>query len=478
MNSLNIIPIIPEIFLVITTMGFLIAGVFQGNKASNVICWSTIISLAIAGILILNASWDTQYSMHGMLIIDEFSSISKLLILIGLAASLSLSVQYLYQERIARFEYPVLILFAGIGMMFMVSANNMLSMYMGLELQALSLYILTSFRRASLRSGEAGTKYFILGALSSGILLFGISLIYGYTGTLDFTKIADTLNGLEAMPPGFTIGMVFVLAALAFKISAAPFHMWTPDVYQGAPTSVTAFFAIVPKIAAIALLIRLLLGPFAAASDQWLQILHFICVASLLFGSFGGIQQQNIKRLFAYSSINNIGYLLIGIVAGSQLGISAVIMYLLIYIAMTTGCFAIILCMRKDGLAVENIKDLSGLSENHPVLAYSFATLLFAMSGLPPLAGFFGKLFIFNAAIANGHYALAILGVLASVIAAYYYLRIVKIMFFDKAGDSFDKEFGIGIKLMLLFSIIFTVGFIFMPTYIMAFADVAAASLF
>jgi len=474
----NISFVAPEIFLIITAIGFLLVGIIQGNKATNILCWSSIMSFAIAAILLLYASWETHYTLGGMIVSNEFSSVIKLIILLGLIVSTALSTQYIYEERIARHEYPVLLILAGVGMMFMISANNMLALYMGLELQSLSLYILTAFQRNAARSGEAATKYFILGALSSGLMLFGISLIYGFSGSLDYLLIAQSLESMSAIPPGFTIGMVFIIAAIAFKISAAPFHMWTPDVYQGAPTSVTAFFAIVPKIAALALLIRLAFGPFAAAHDQCSQVLYLLAIASLLFGAFGGIAQKNIKRLMAYSSINHMGYMLIGLVAGANVGIEAVILYLLIYLITTSGVFALILCMRKEGIAVDSIKNLSGLSQSHPAFAYAMAILLFSLSGLPPLAGFFGKLFIFNAAVAQGYYLLAVLGVLTSVVAAFYYLRIVKIMFFDKPIDTLDDGVGIERRLVLIGSLIFVVGFIFAPTYVITFAKAAAASLF
>ncbi len=478
MDNLNIMILLPEIFLAITAMGFLIAGVFQGNRATDVLCWSSCLSFVIATVLLLRIDWTTQYMLNDMLVSDAFSNVLKILILLGLMASLALSVKFLYQERIARFEYPVLVIFAGIGMMLMVSANNMLSLYMALELQALSLYVLAAFHRNSLRSGEAAAKYFILGALSSGMLLFGISLIYGFTGSLDFLVIQETLGSLEMMPPGFTVGMVFVIAALVFKISAAPFHMWTPDVYQGAPTSVTAFFAIVPKIAALGLLIRLLFVPFEAAEDQWVQILYFVSIASLVVGSFAAIAQTNIKRLFAYSSIGNMGYALIGVIAGTVEGVGAVLVFMLIYMFMTAGSFAIVLCMRRDGIAVEKISDLAGLSKRQPILAYAMAALMFSMSGIPPFAGFFGKLFIFQAAITSEFYVLAVLGIVASVVAAYYYLRIIKVMFFDEPADAFDQGMSFEKRIVLLISIIFIIGFIFRPNTIFDGAMTAAQTLF
>ena len=477
-ETLNIMLVMPEIFIAVMAMVFLMLGVFQGNKSTDVLCWAASFCFVITSYLILQTNWDTQFALNNMLVIDSFSSVMKLIIIIGLIASLGLSVKYLHQERISRFEYPVLMMFAGVGMMLMVSANNMLALYMGLELQSLSLYVLAAFHRNSLKSGEAAAKYFILGALSSGMLLFGISLIYGFVGSLDFATIQKTLSGLESVPPGFTVGMVFVLAALVFKISAAPFHMWTPDVYQGAPTSITAFFAIVPKVAALALIIRLLYVPFAPVADQWTQILYFVSIMSLLFGAFAGIAQSNIKRLFAYSSIGNMGYVLIGLIAGTELGVSSVIVFILIYMIMTAGSFAVILCMRRDGIAVENISDLSGISKNQPILAYIMAALMFSMSGIPPFAGFFGKLFVFNAAVASGHYTLAVIGVLASVVAAFYYLRIIKVMFFDEPAEPFDKEIDIEKRLVLLFSLAFIIGFIFKPMFVLSIAQSAASSLF
>ncbi|MCK5384735.1 MAG: NADH-quinone oxidoreductase subunit NuoN [Alphaproteobacteria bacterium] len=474
----NLSLIAPEIFLIVTAIGYLLVGAIQGNKATNVLCWSAILCFAISAVLLIYTSWDTYFVLGGVLVNNAFSNLIKLIILLGLIVSTALSTQYLYQERLARHEYPVLLILAGVGMMFMVSANNMLALYMGMELQSLSLYVLTAFQRNSVRSGEAGIKYFILGALSSGLMLFGISLIYGFSGSLDFQLIGQSIDNMDAIPPGLTIGMVFVIAAIAFKISAAPFHMWTPDVYHGAPTGVTAFFDLVPKVAALAVLIRLMLGPFAGAYEQWEQILYLLALASLLFGAFGGIAQENIKRLMAYSSIHHMGYMLIGVIVNSDIGIAAVILYLSIYLVTTAGVFAVILCMRKEGLAVNRISDLSGLSKNHPVLAYAMAILLFSMSGLPPAAGFFGKLFIFNAAIAHGYYTLAVLGVLASVVAAYYYLRIIKIMFFDKPLDALDDDIGVERKLVLLGALVFVVGFIFTPDTFITFANAVAASLF
>ncbi len=477
MNDFNIMLLLPEIFLVLTAMGFLMAGVFQGNRSTDVLTWSSCISVMIAGVLLLRGDWATMHILNNMLVIDSFGNIMKVLILIGIFCSLAISVQYIYQERIARFEYPVLILMAGIGMLLMVSANNMLSLYMALELQSLSLYVLAAFHRNSIRSSEAAAKYFILGALSSGMLLFGISLIYGFTGSFDFQQIQSVINEQQLIHPGFIVGMVFVLAAMAFKISAVPFHMWTPDVYQGAPSCVTAFFAIVPKIAALGLLCRLLFVPFEGATEEWTQILYFVSLASLVVGSFAGLIQKNIKRLIAYSSIGNMGYALIGLVASSAMGVEAVVVYLLIYMIMTAGTFSIILNLRKDGLAVEYISDLSGFSKTHPVQAYCLAFLMFSMAGIPPFAGFFGKLFIFQAAVASEFYVLAALGICASVVSAFYYLRIIKVMFFDDVVDPLDKHISLEPRIILLLSMIFIIGFIFWPNFVVDSAAVSVSSL-
>ncbi len=478
MDDFNLIPLLPEIFMAIVGMGLLLVGASQGNQSTRVICWASAIGMVIAGLVLLSLSWETQTVLGGMFKFDKFAGFMKLMILLGLLASLALSVRYIIDEGMERFEYPVLIIFAGIGMMVMVSANNLLSLYMGLELQSLSLYVLAAFYRSSGRSAEAGIKYFLLGALSSGLLLFGISLIYGFTGSVDFDVIGSALGGLDVAPIGFTFGLVFLLAGLAFKISAAPFHMWTPDVYQGAPTSVTAFFAMVPKVAAFGLLMRLLFEPFAAVSDQWVQIIYFLSLFSMVIGAFAALVQDDLKRLLAYSSIGNMGYALIGLVAGTPEGAGAVVLYLFIYMIMTAGVFSIVLSMRRQGMAVTSIKDLSGLSKTSPAMAYAMFILMFSMSGIPPLAGFFGKLLVFNAAVAQGYYVLAVLGVLTSVVAAYYYLRIVKVMFFDDAADAFDEDDSFARRAVLFVSVIFVMGFVFKPSVFMVSTLSAVATLF
>ena len=477
-DDFNLIPLLPEIFLSLVAMGLLIVGAFHGNMSTRVICWNSSAALLIASVILLSISWSYDTVLNGLFVMDEFAGFLKLLIIIGLIASLALSVRYIQQEGMERFEYPVLVLLAGIGMMLMVSANNFLSLYMALELQSLSLYVLAAFQRNAVRSSEAGIKYFILGALSSGMLLFGISLIYGFTGSVDFEVIGQTLSSSDSLAFGIIFGLVFILAGMAFKISAVPFHMWTPDVYQGAPSSVTALFAIVPKIAAMGLLIRLLFEPFMALSEQWVQIIYFIALLSMFVGAFAGIAQEDVKRLLAYSSIGNMGYALIGLVAGTADGAGAVVLYLMIYMIMTAGVFAVVLCMRRQGLSVKKITDLSGLSQHSPGLAYSMAILMFSLSGIPPAAGFFGKLVVFNAAVAQGYYILAVIGILTSVVAAYYYLRIIKVMFFDEPVDKFDGEIPFARQVVLFISVIFVVFFAVKPSIFIDSSLSAATALF
>ena len=478
MIGFDLLPLFPEIFLALSGMACLILGAWRGNSSTGFIFMLGGVSYVAAMMILLLASWGDAVVLNGMFRFDNFAGFMKLIILTGLLASSLLSVKYLEDEGIGRFEYPVLMTFAGIGMLLMVSANNLLALYMALELQSLSLYVLAAFRRGSLQSSEAGVKYFSLGALSSGMVLFGISLIYGFTGTLDYGVLAATLAPMHSIPIGITFGIVFLLAGLAFKISAVPFHMWTPDVYQGAPTSVTAFFAIVPKVAAMALLMRLLFEPFAAASAQWEQIIWFLSAASMVVGAFAAIAQENIKRLLAYGSIGNMGYALIGVVAANSTGAGATVLYLMIYLVMTAGAFAVILNMRRDGRALENISDLGGLSQTRPALAYVMAILMFSMSGIPPMAGFFSKLVIFQAAIQQGQYVLAVLGVMTSVVAAYYYLRIIKVMFFDAATPAFDTSVSAARRAVMVFSVVFILGFVLKPSLAIIMTKNAASVLF
>lgn len=472
----SLMPILPELFLAVAGMILLIVGVFRGNGGTRIISNATICVFIIAVLIMLGQHPDGTPILNGMFVQDHFTFFMKMLVMGGLIASVALSVQYLYQEDVIRFEYPILVLFSGIGMLMMVSANDMLSLYVGLELQSLSLYVLAAIRRNHVRSAEAGMKYFVLGAISSGMLLFGISLIYGFTASTNFDLINATLS--DEITLGAVIGFVFILAGVAFKISAVPFHMWTPDVYEGAPTSVTAFFAIVPKVAAFALIIRLLFIPFASINEQWFQMVWLLSFLSMMVGAFAALRQDNVKRLMAYSSIGNMGYALIGVVAGGEAGLASALVYLTIYMVMTAGVFGIILCMRRDGVAVEKISDLAGLSRHSPWLAYSLAILMFSMSGIPPMAGFFGKFMVFQAAMGSGLYVLGVLGVLSSVVAAYYYLRIIKVMFFDEPAEAFDGTIEFPRKLVIGLSVLIVLLFILNPSPLIEVTQSAVTSLF
>ena len=475
-NPISLAPILPELFMAVAGMVLLVAGVFRGNEGTRFITWATIGVLIMAGFVLAGEVPNGVPVLNDMFVLDSFAYYMKFLVIGGLVVSLMLAIQYLDQERMAKFEYPLIVLFSGVGMLLMISANDMLAMYMGLELQSLSLYILASIKREHVKSAESGMKYFVLGAISSGILLFGISLIYGYTASTNFEVIANSLA--KDVSIGAVLGFVFVLAGLSFKISAVPFHMWTPDVYEGAPTSVTALFAIVPKVAALALIVRVLFVPFMALSEQWFQMVWFLSFASMMVGAFAALRQENIKRLMAYSSIGNMGYVLIGIVAGGDAGISSMLVYLTIYMVMTAGVFGIILCMRLEGVSVQSISDLAGLSQHRPFLAYSMAILMFSMSGIPPMAGFFGKFMIFQSAVESGLYTLAVLGVLSSVVAAYYYLRIIKTMFFDTPAEKFDTTIELSRRLVILFSVLLTLGFVLYPSLLVETAEIAVGSLF
>lgn len=476
-NTLN--PIMPEMIVIITGLLMLLYGAFRGNSGFGLVTTLCVGVVAVAIAHLIHAPSDTQQIFGGMLVVDTFSQSFKVLILGGLAISMLLAFDWLKENAQVRFEFPLLMLLSGVGMMFMVSANDLLSLYVSLELSSLCLYVLAAIRRENAASSEAGIKYFILGALSSGLLLFGISLVYGYAGSVSYTAIQATLSSLEGQAPvGVVLGMVFILAGMAFKVSAVPFHMWTPDVYQGAPTPVTAFFAIVPKVAALAMMSRLLCQPFLPLLQDWSQIVTFMAVASMVWGAFAAIAQENIKRLIAYSSIANMGYALLGILAAQQGGIAAVMLYAGIYMVMTAGTFAIILCLRRSGESVENISDLAGLSKTSPFVAYCMAAMMFSMSGIPPLAGFFGKLFIFQTAVAAQYYTVAVIGVLASVVGAYYYLRIIKVMFFDEPVGGFDKDGSVLRRNIALVSVALILIFCVMPSGVLEQAQVAAVSLF
>lgn len=426
--------VLPEIVVALGAMALLMTGVFQkqDDKSGETIGWLGVGVLAFAALLVALQPAASSFHFNDAFVSDAFARFMKLLVLAGSAVALMLSFEYMRTHRAMIFELPVLVLLATAGMMMMVSAGDLIALYLGLELQSLALYVMASIRRDSVKSSEAGLKYFVLGALSSGMLLYGASLIYGFTGSTNFQLIAGAAKAAGGQASvGLTIGLVFLLVGIAFKISAVPFHMWTPDVYEGAPTPITAFFAAAPKMAAMALLLRVLGTAFPGLAQQWQQIIVFLAIASMLLGAFAAIGQTNIKRLMAYSSIGHIGFALVGLAANSQDGVRGVLFYMAIYLIMTLGTFACILAMRRKDEMVEDIEELSGLAVTNLPMAFVLAMLMFSLAGIPPLAGFFAKLYVLAPAINAGLYTLAVIGVVASVIGAYYYLRIVKLMFFD-----------------------------------------------
>ncbi len=484
----NLIPALPEIFLAVASMLLLITGVFSREKqGARTVGYGSIIVLIIAMVFVVLVTDGRVLTFGGSFVTDTFAVFIKVLILIAAAAAILMSRSYLEDHSINRFEFPVLILLATLGMLMMVSANDLIALYLGLELQSLSLYVIASFQRDSTRSAEAGLKYFILGAVASGLLLYGMTLVYGFSGTINFdvlSKLFSDSNG-EA-PVGVVVGVVFIIAGLSFKISAVPFHMWTPDVYEGAPTPVTALFAVAPKIAAMGIFIRVMTGPFGDLSEQWQQIIIFISIASMVLGAFAAINQKNIKRLMAYSSIGHMGYALIGLAVVGQTdspevqsdGLNGMLVYLAIYMVMNLGTFACILLMKKDGRMVEDIDDLAGLSKINPALAAVLTIFMFSMAGIPPLAGFLGKLYVFQSAIQAELFGLAIIGVLASVVGAYYYLRIVKVMYFDQPEDGLDGPIGLEMKFILVVTGVVILLFIFLPGPLLSGAEAASAALF
>ncbi len=437
MLSENISVVAPEITLAVLAMAFLMWGAFSRRDASAPILWASVAALTLAGLWVGFQPEGTRLAFDASFVSDGFARFAKVLLLFGAAASLALAKDYLQRTDLLKFEFPVLILLACVGMMTMVSARDLIVLYVGLELQSLAFYVIAAFRRDSLRSTEAGLKYFVLGALSSGLLLYGASLTYGYAGTTTFAGITLAI-GEETLPLGLLFGLVFLSAGMAFKVSAAPFHMWTPDVYEGSPTPVTLFFATAPKVAAAAMFARVLFDGFGGAVDDWQQILVFLSVASMFLGAVAAIGQRNIKRLMAYSSINHMGFALMGLAAGTEQGAQALLIYLAIYVTMNVGTFAFILNMQKDGKPVTDIGALGLYSQVAPARAAALAVLMFSMAGVPPLVGFFGKFYVLAAAIEAGLIWFAVAGVIASVIAAYYYLRIVYLMYFGQASDALD----------------------------------------
>ena len=454
--------IFSEIFISLSIMFLLILGVFK-KDSSTLIHNISLIILLITTVIIFNETIEIEkmFLFGDSIVIDYLSSFMKMITLLTAFIVLAISKTYLKVFKISKIEYPILILSSVLGMMVMISSNDLIVFYMGLELQSLALYVLATFNRNSLKSSEAGLKYFVLSALSSGLLLYGCSLIYGFSGSTNFDTIASELNSNEY---ALTFGIVFILVGLAFKISAVPFHMWAPDVYEGSPTTVTLFFTIVPKIAALTVFIRFLYVPFLNLIDQWQMILVFLSIASMLFGAIAAIGQTNIKRLIAYSSIGHIGYALAGLTSVSNEGIQSSIIYITIYVIMNLALFSCLLMMKRNNEYYENIDDLSGLSKNHPLLSLSLLIILFSLAGIPPLAGFFAKFYIFKAVIEQSMYFLAIVGLISTVIAAFYYLRIIKIIYFDPEIEKYDQDHSPWLKFSLAFSTILILLYFISPS--------------
>ena len=465
----NLQLILPEIFISLSIMFLLILGVFKKNS-SVLIHNLSLIVLFITAVITFNETIDVEktYLFKGGVVIDYLSSLMKIITLLAAFTVLTISQNYLKIFKISKIEYPILILSSVLGMMVMISSNDLIVFYMGLELQSLALYVLATFNRDNLKSSEAGLKYFVLSALSSGLLLYGCSLIYGFAGSTNFDIIATKLSSNEY---ALTFGIVFILVGLAFKISAVPFHMWAPDVYEGSPTPVTLFFTMVPKIAALTIFIRFLYVPFLNLIDQWQTIIIFLSIASMLFGAIAAIGQTNLKRLIAYSSIGHIGYVLAGLAAVSNEGIQSSIVYIIIYIIMNLGLFSCLLMLKRNNDYYEDISDLSGLSKNHPLLSLSLLIILFSLAGIPPLAGFFAKFYIFKSVIEQSMYFLAIVGLLSTVVAAFYYLRIIKIIYFDPEKEKFDDDHSSWLKFSLTFSTILILLYFISPSQLVEVAS-------
>jgi NADH-quinone oxidoreductase subunit N len=463
---------LPELMLSLYGIVILQLGVFQRRNAFTLCTLLTLTAFILTGFLVATGPIGAAY--EGLFVVDPFASFMKLLILAGSMLALILALDYNQPAKINRFEFPVLILFCTVGMMVMASASNMMTLYMGLELQSLCIYVLAAFARDTQRSAEAGLKYFVLGALASGLLLYGISLVYGFTGTMEFARLAAALTGPPSV--GLVVGIVFIVAGLAFKLSAAPFHMWTPDVYEGAPTSVTSFMATAPKVAAISLLLRTLITPFGHLLASWQQLIILVSIVSMVWGALAAIGQTNIKRLMAYSSIGHMGYALIGLAVGTPAGIRGVLIYMVTYVFMNAGTFACIIAMRRGGKSLERISDLTGLARTDPMLALALTIFMFSMAGIPPMSGFFGKLYVFLAAVQGGLWTLAVIGVLTSVIGAYYYLRIIKVMYFDAGGEALDKR-APALSIVAFAGAAFTLLFVLFSAPLIGAAQLASRAL-
>jgi len=470
----DLLPALPEIVLAVGAMVLLLLGAFRGERSASFVNWLAMLLLIAAGAIIVSMPKGKLVAFGGSFVVDDFARFLKLLALAGSAIAILMSLSYLRLEKQLRFEYAILIMLSATGMLMLISAADLIALYLGLELMSLALYVVAAINRDSARSTEAGLKYFVLGALSSGMLLYGASLVYGFTGTVSFAGIAKAAGqgGI-----GLVFGLVFLFAGFCFKVSAVPFHMWTPDVYEGAPTPITAFFAAAPKVAGIAMFVRTTIVAFPQITAQWQQIVIFVAIASMVLGAFAAIGQKNIKRLMAYSSIGHMGFALVGLAAGTADGVQGVLIYMAIYVAMTLGTFACILSMRRDGVLVEEISDLAGLARTNPSMAFYLAILLFSLAGIPPLAGFFAKFYVFLAAIKAGLFTLAVLGVLASVVGAYYYLAIIKIMYFDDPAKAFGPA-PIELRAVLAVSGLLNLVFFVYPEPLVAAATSAAQSLF
>ena len=476
----DLLLIIPQIFLLFSAIILLMLGSFTKKNSAKIIVYFSVLTLFLVTFLEIFMPWDIHVIFNNSLVENGFSRFVKSIIFMSSAFVIILSSKWLIRYDEKAFEYPILILFSSLGMSLMISANDLITLYLAIELQSLPLYVMAAFKRDSVESGEAGIKYFVLGALSSSLFLFGSSLIYGFTGSIEFSEISRSIDILN-INSGIVVGIVFILSGLIFKISAVPFHMWTPDVYEGSATPITAFFATAPKMAAMCMLVNILYGPFSGAFESWQQIIIFVSIASMSLGSFVAIRQTNIKRLLAYSSIAHMGFALIGLISPlSQLGVQALLIYMLIYIVTNLGVFACIISLEKnEGETISNTDDLSGLSKKYPFISFSMAMLMFSFAGIPPLAGFFGKYLIFRSAIENGLIEIAVFGLIISVVAAFYYIRIIKIMYFDESNIKITMLSSKGLNITNVICTIFIVFFIFIYSIfpISELADLAASSI-
>jgi NADH-quinone oxidoreductase subunit N len=481
MSSSYLLAAIPELFLLAAGLVLLVVGAFKDTiEGARLVSSLALGALAIAIGLVLLTGSAPATAFRGHFVMDAFAGFMKAVVFLGALATLAIAQPYLRREGLERFEYAVLVIFSTAGMSLLLSANSFLALYISLELLSLPLYVLAAFQRDTYKSTEAGLKYFVLGALASGMLLYGVSLVYGFTGTIYFVELSELFLGAGGaeLPLGALIGLVFIAAGLAFKLGAVPFHMWTPDVYEGAPTAVTALFAAAPKIAAMGLTVRVFAEPFGAFVAEWQQIVIAVSVGSMVLGAFGAIGQRNIKRLMAYSGIGHVGYALVGLSAGTQSGVYGVLVYMTIYLFMTVGTFAVVLALRRRGQSLEQIDDFAGLGRDQPMLALATAVFMFSLAGIPPLAGFFGKLYVFMAAVDAGLVWLAVVGVLTSVVGAYYYLRIVKLVYFDTAPEALDRGMEPELRGVIAVSALVTALFVVVPGPILGTAQVAAAALF